>query len=288
MISLGEVLKHSTESLVEISDSPNLDAQTLLADRIGKSRAWILSHPEAELPIKTHQSIQADIIDLKNGVPLPYVLGHWEFYGLDFTLTQDTLIPRPETELLVEQAVNWLSQHPKKKWATDVGTGSGCIAITIAKSKPTVSFIATDISYPALKVARENASRHDVVKRIQFIQSDLLPPIAHPFDLICANLPYILSDLLPTLKVAKAEPQLALDGGQNGLEFITRFLDTAPHLISPGGSLFIEMEKSQGLEVQSLALRAFPLAEINVLKDLAGFHRLVTIQVPDGKSSMEY
>ena len=135
-----------------------------------------------------------------------------------------------------------------------------------------------------MQVARENASRHDVAKRIQFIQSDLLTAVAHPFDLICANLPYIRSDLLPTLKVARAEPELALNGGQNGLEFIARFIGNAPHLISPGGCLFIEIEKSQGLEVQSLARRAFPLAEINVLKDLAGFDRLITVQLPDVSS----
>ena len=287
MTTLGEELKHSIESLDEVSDSPNLDAQTLFADRMGKSKAWILAHPEAELPVKTHHSIQADIIQLKNRVPLPYVLGHWEFYGLDFILTQDTLIPRPETELLVEQALNYLSQHPKKKWAADVGTGSGCIAIALAKTKPNLSFIATDISYPALKVAHENASRHDVAKRIQFIQSDLLPPVNQPYDLICANLPYIPADLLPTLKVAKGEPALALDGGLNGLEIIGRFLETAPRWISPGGCLLIEIEQSQGPLVQSLARRAFPLAETNVLKDLAGFDRLVTIQLPEKKSSNE-
>ncbi|UCF27874.1 MAG: protein-(glutamine-N5) methyltransferase, release factor-specific, partial [Chloroflexota bacterium] len=108
MITLGEVLKICTESLVEVSDSPNLDCQTLLADRLGQSRAWILAHPDINLTQSDCKSFQDDIEQLKMGVPLPYVLGHWEFYGLDFSLTRDTLIPRPETELLVEFAVDWL------------------------------------------------------------------------------------------------------------------------------------------------------------------------------------
>lgn len=287
MITLGEVLKQSSESLVEVSDSANLDVQILLADRMGESRAWVLAHPEAELPESTYQSFQADIGRLIKGVPLPYVLGHWEFYNLDFILTQDTLIPRPETELLVEQASIWLSLHPDKKWAADVGTGSGCIAIALAKSRPGLSVIATDISYPALKVAAENAYRHHVSSQIQFVQSDLLPPLTHPIDLICANLPYIRSDLLPSLEVARSEPELALNGGQNGLTIIGRFVETSARWLSPGGCLFIEIEKSQGLEVQGIARKAFPLSEINILQDLAGYDRLITVQLPGNSSSNE-
>lgn len=281
MITLGEALKLNTESLVDVSETPNLDAQTLLADRIGRSRAWILAHPEAELPETTYQSYQADINGLIDGMPLPYVLGHWEFFGLDFSLSQDTLIPRPETELLVEKAEAWLDRHPEKNWAADVGTGSGCIAISLAKTRPFLSFIATDISFAALKVARENAFRHKVAKRVEFIQSDLLTPVAHPIDLICANLPYIPSDVLPVLKVIKAEPELALDGGHNGLDIITRFLEAAPRWISAGGYLLIEIERSQGLQVQGIARRVFPLAEIDIHKDLAGFDRVISIQLTE-------
>ena len=279
MITLGEALKNSTQFLVEVSDSPNLDAQTLIADRLGKSRAWILAHPEFELSDSIKQTIQRDIEQLKNGIPLPYVLGHWEFYGLDFYLTRETLIPRPETELLVENAVNWLNRNQERRWAADLGTGSGCIAISLARTIPTISFVATDISYPALVVARKNADRHEVVERILFIQSDLLPPMSRQFDLICANLPYIPSEILATLKVAKGEPKLALDGGQDGLDLIQRFFEFAPDHTAPGGFLLIEIEASQGPAVSDLASQSFPSAEINVVQDLAGLDRLVTIQL---------
>lgn len=279
MITILQSLKNSTESLAEVSETPNLDAQTLLADRIGKSRTWILAHPEEPLTGTTHQIIQKDIEKLVLGVPLPYVLGRWEFYGLDFILTQDTLIPRPETELLIEEAVTWLDQYPGYQLGADIGTGSGCIAVTLAKINPSLSVIATDISYPALRITRENATRHDVTNRIHPIQADLFAPLVHHFDLICANLPYIPSQQLQQLKVAQREPQLALDGGANGLDYIGRLLKQAPDRIAPGGCLLIEIESSQGSDVQKLAQGAFPLAEIRILADLSGHDRLVAIQL---------
>jgi release factor glutamine methyltransferase len=281
LITLGEALKNSSEALLEFSDSPNLDALTLLADRVGESRAWILAHPEVILAESTKQLLQSDIAQLKNGMPLPYVVGHWEFYGLDFTLNQNTLIPRPETELLVEHALSWIDNHPDRRWVADVGTGSGCIAITLAKIQPTLFLIATDISYLALKVARENAFHHKVTNRVKFIQSNLLSPIAQDFDLICANLPYIPSELLLSLEVAKNEPKMALDGGQGGIDIISRFLVAAYEKIAPGGCLLFEIEQTQGPEIPKFAQQLFPLAEIILYKDLAGLDRLVKIQLPE-------
>lgn len=281
MITLAQALKQSVETLVEVSDTPNLDAQTLLAHCSGKSRAWILAHPEECLTEIVVSSWLRDIEKLKTGVPLPYVLGHWQFYGQDFTLTADTLIPRPETELLIEEAVGWLDFQPGHRLAADIGTGSGCIAVSLSMVKPDLSVIATDISYPALKVARRNSSLHNVFERVHFLQTDLFPPIAHRFDLICANLPYIPTETLPTLKVSHREPKLALDGGANGLEIIGRFLKEAPYHINPGGTLLIEIDHSQGFEVQSLAQNIFPRAEISLKHDLSGLDRLVTIQLPE-------
>jgi release factor glutamine methyltransferase len=279
LITLGEALKATTESLLEVSDTPNLDAQTLLVHRSGKSRAWILAHPEEGLTESIHQIFHRDIEKLKKGVPLPYVLGEWEFYGLDFILTPDTLIPRPETELLIEQAVYWHDRHSENRQVADIGTGSGCIAVTLAKLKPSSTIIATDISYAALRVARENSIHHNVTNRVHLMQADLLPPVANRFDLICANLPYIPNKVLRTLEVSQGEPILALDGGPTGLDLIGRFLERAPDQIAPGGCLLLEIEDSQGSDVQRLAHRAFPSAEISVLKDLAGHDRLVTIQL---------
>ena len=279
MITLDQALKQSTEALFEVSDTPNLDAQTLLAHRLGKPRSWILSHPDECLSETISTSFLRDIEELRMGVPLPYVMEHWEFFGLDFTLTPDTLIPRPETELLVEQAVNWLDLHPERRLAADLGTGSGCIAVSLTKIKPDLSVIATDISFPALKVARKNSYRHKVGERVHFLQADLFPPIAPRFDLICANLPYIPTQTLQTLKVSQREPNLALDGGENGLGLIIRLLESAPDHLSHGGFLLIEIESSQGAEVQRHAQDAFPSAEISLKRDLSGHDRLITIEL---------
>jgi release factor glutamine methyltransferase len=281
LITLAQALNQSTEALIGVSDTPLLDAQTLLAHRLGKSRSWILTHPEECLSETVTSDFMRDIEVLKMGVPLPYVLGHWEFFGLDFILTTDTLIPRPETELLVEQAVSWLDRHPERRLAADLGTGSGCIAVSLTKVKPDLSVFATDISYPALKVARRNSSQHNVGERVHFLQADLFPPIARRFDLVFANLPYIPTQTLQTLKVFKREPILALDGGPNGLDLIGRFLESAPDHISPGGFLIIEIDSSQGAEVQRLAQRAFPSSEISVKQDLSRHDRLVTIELPE-------
>ena len=159
---------------------------------------------------------------LESGQPLPYVLGAWEFYGLTFELTPDVLIPRPETELLVEQALEWLADRPAPLLAADVGTGSGCIAISLAVHAPQLRLLASDLSWPALQVARSNLARHRVEGQISLLQCDLLPPLSLPFDLLVANLPYIPSPVLPGLKLSLSEPPLALDGGLDGLDFIRR------------------------------------------------------------------
>jgi release factor glutamine methyltransferase len=281
LITIAQALQHSLTALVEVSDTPNLDAQILLAHCFDKSRAWILTHPEANLTESIYSALLKNIELLEKGTPLPYVLGDWEFYGLDFTLTPDTLIPRPETELLVEQAINWLDLHPEHQLAVDLGTGSGCIAISITKVNPDLTVIATDISYPALKVARKNSVRHKVSDRVFFLQTDLFPPIARQFDLIIANMPYIPTQTLDTLKVSKGEPKLALDGGAKGLDLISRVLKESPAHLKPGGIVLIEIESSQGSEALSISRGAFPSAEINLLQDLSGFDRLITIFLPE-------
>jgi release factor glutamine methyltransferase len=281
LITISQALVRSAETLVKISDTPSLDAQTILAHCLGKSRTWLLTHPEENLTASDFSSLQQEINTLKRGIPLPYVLGHWEFYGLEFTVTPDTLIPRPETELLVDRALDWLNLQPKPCLAADIGTGSGCIAVALAKNHLNVSFIATDISYPALKTARLNSIQHNVGDQVIFLQTDLLPPIADRFDLICANLPYIPTKTLQNLDVSGREPELALNGGPDGLDLIGKLLQEAPIQITPGGFLLIEIDSSQGDKARTLAQQAFPSAEIEILPDLSGKDRLVTIQLPD-------
>jgi release factor glutamine methyltransferase len=277
---IGSVLEQIQARLVGLSETPLLDGQVLLAHILGRPRAWLLAHPESEITAQELVALQSGLARLERGEPLPYILGHWEFFGLEFKVTPDILIPRPETELLVETGIDWLKRHPERRSAADIGTGTGCIAIALAAHVPDLQVIATDISPPALQVARENAQVHGVASRIRFVECDLLPPGAERYDLACANLPYIPSQILAGLEVSRNEPSLALDGGPSGLDQIQRLLKAAPKRIKPAGLVLLEIEASQGEIAREAARVTFPKAEVQVLHDLAGRDRLVSIQLP--------
>jgi release factor glutamine methyltransferase len=255
-----------------------LDAQVLLAHITGRTRAWVLAHPELALTGEEEINLEAALARLEQGEPLPYVLGHWEFYGLDFWVTPATLIPRPETELLVESAMEWLGLHPGRRLAADVGTGTGCIAVALAAHFPDLHLLACDISLQALKVAQKNVLRHGLRSQISCLQADLLPPARQPFNLICANLPYIPSEALKSLAVASWEPCQALDGGPDGLDPVRRLLNSAPAALAPGCRMLLEIEATQGAAALELARSAFPRAEVVLIQDLAGRDRLICIQ----------
>ena len=262
-----------------LSESASLDAQVLLAQVMERSRAWILAHPEAHLTLEQEKALVGAMESLKSGVPLPYILGRWEFYGLEFIVTPDTLIPRPETELIVENALAWLWAYPARRVAADVGTGSGCIAVTLASHIPDLEVTATELSWPALQVARQNAARHTVIERVAFVASDMLCPICRRFDLVCANLPYIPTTEMQVLETAKREPHLALDGGVDGLASIRRLLRAAPASLSPGGLLLLEIGAEQGGGAHALAREYLPHADVNILKDLAGRDRVLQVKL---------
>ena len=216
---------------------------------------------------------------LASGEPLAYLIGKREFYGLDFIVTPDVLVPRPETELMVEFALVWLRNHPERLKAADVGTGSGCIAVALAKNKNDIKLIAVDRSYKALLVAQQNARSHQITQQINFVQADLLTPLAGPFDLLCANLPYIPSRDVIDSTVGQHEPRTALDGGTDGLEFIRRFINQLPSRLTPGGLALLEIEYRQGAATTTHCRTAFPNAKISILRDLAGLDRLLAIEV---------
>jgi release factor glutamine methyltransferase len=276
--SLGEIIPNLKSRISYHSQSPLLDAQTLLAHITGRSRAWLLTHPEATITPEQHTVLTAALARLETGEPLPYILGHWEFYGLDFTITAETLIPRPETELLVEQALEWLQTHPYQRRAADVGTGSGCIAVSLAAQIPDLQVVASDISPATLEVARTNAQKHTAAERITFRHADLLPANLPPCHLICANLPYIPTQTLAQLDVLGKEPTLALDGGPDGLELIRRLLPQAARNLAPEGLLLLEIEATCGAVAQNLAREFFPEARIDLLPDWAGHDRLIRIE----------
>ncbi len=256
---------------------PPREAALLLAHVLGQSREWVLAHPEAELTPEQSGRFAKLIEQAGRGTPLPYLLGQWEFFGLNFKITPDVLIPRPETELLVEKALGKTqkpkSQNPK---IADAGTGSGIIAVTLAVKLPHASIIATDVSAAALEVARTNAVAHGVAERVKFVHGDLLAGVGK-VNLICANLPYIPTAELETLPVAKHEPTLALDGGPDGLRVIERLLATAGDPLLPGGALLAEIGATQGQVAMALARKYFPSAHAEVYQDLAGLDRLLEI-----------
>jgi len=254
-----------------------MDACVLVAGLLNKPRAWVIAHPEAIISPVGQPILENAIQRLERGEPLPFILGHWEFFGLDFQLNPATLIPRPETELLVEQALEWLKKRPERRQVADVGTGSGCIAISLASQVPNLKIIATDISGQALRAAQANARTHNVSRQVSFIQTYLLEGIQVNFDLICANLPYIPTQTLASLAVHNREPNLALDGGSDGLELIKALLITAPQRLARGGRLLMEMESSQAEAVSGLAGVAFPEGDIHIIRDLAGRDRLLVV-----------
>ena len=260
------------------SETASIDAQTLLAHITGQSRAWLLTHPEASLTPDQEINFAQAVSKLKNGVPLPYVIGRWEFYGLEFGVTPDTLIPRPETEMLVEQAIHWLKKNPGFRRVADIGTGSGCIAVSLVVNIPDLHITATDISAKALETARANAEKHQVSHRIDFIKADLLPAPLSPLHAIFANLPYIPTQTLTQLDIFGKEPALALDGGEDGLDLIRRLFPQAVLNLVSGGLLLLEIEANQGRTAIKLAREYFPDSEIALIQDLAGRDRLIRIQ----------
>jgi release factor glutamine methyltransferase len=284
--TLRDLLDSITARLSPLSDTPQLDARILLAQALNKPQTWVLAHPASSPDPEQTAALEVLIQRLERGEPLPYVLGHWEFFGLDLELTPEVLIPRPETELLVERALPWLQAASERRTVADVGTGSGCIAISIAVHVPEVRVLATDISLSALEVARRNALKHRVADRIDFVDCDILPPHIEPlsteqhFDLICANLPYVPTEKLHTLPVYGREPTLALDGGADGLDPFRKLLGLAPDWLAPDGRLLIEIEATRGPAALSLAYDAFSEAEIHLHQDLTGRDRLLEIQLP--------
>ena len=295
MPALGSLLKDLAASLKGASDTPLLDLQVAAAERLGVSRAWVLAHPETELSAAQAEAIRDMSRRLAQGEPLAYILGHREFFGLDFFVSPAVLIPRPETELLVEVALGWLASPAvalRSPLAADIGSGSGCIAVSLAAHAPGLRVIAGDISFEALEIARQNVIRHDLASRVFCVQADLLPPLSEPVDLICANLPYIPAGTLSGLRVAQWEPRQALWGGEDGLFWMRRLFqalnagagaasqgDRFRATLSPGALLLLEIEATQGESALSLARAHFPGAQIHLLEDLAGHDRLLRIEL---------
>jgi len=274
-------------------DSPTLTARLLLAAALDKPREWLVAHNDHPLSPEQAEAFERLSARALAHEPLAYLLGRREFYGLDFVIDPRVLIPRPETEMLVERALERLPAAGQNRApqpdasrvdvdVIDVGTGSGAIAIAIARHAPGARLAATDISGEALEVARINAERHGVADRIAFAQADLLENTPYRARVITANLPYVTTEEIETLppEIQAHEPRVALDGGGDGLALVRRLLGQLPAHLLPGGAAFFEIGASQGAAALRAAAEALPSAHVTLDKDLAGLDRVLSVVMP--------
>jgi release factor glutamine methyltransferase len=282
-MNVQQALTHAQHTLNPISDNANHEARRLLGHILGKDNTWLHLNPDAELSPEEHLAFQDALTRLQDGYPLAYILGEWGFYQWDFVVNEHVLVPRPETEVLVEQAVKWAQIHSPAGRFVDVGTGSGIIAVSVGLVLPQASVLAVDVSPAALAVAKLNAERLAAIN-VQFQQSDLLADVPpQTFDMILANLPYIDSDELSTLAVSRHEPALALDGGAAGMILIERLLHQATAYIKPGSSIWLEIGIEQGQAVHELARSIFSHARIDILQDLTNRDRVAKIVIQEAQ-----
>ena len=283
--TIRESLAEATGRLTTAGvDAPKLVAQVLLAHALGVPRDSVLISPPHHV-LQPHQIVlfRALVARCVEGEPMAYVVGHTEFYALEFQIDRRALIPRPETEQLVDLARRRLQvlNLPSQTLMVDVGTGSGCIVVSLAVKLLNVRFMATEISSDALALAHDNAKKHKVNSRIQFLRGDLLAPVPVRADGVVANLPYVTTAEWQSLPrhIRNHEPRTALDGGADGLDFIRRLLSQASKHVKPDGWLLLEIGSTQGPAVSALARQAFPLAAVNLHRDLAGLTRVIEIQL---------
>ncbi len=258
-------------------EEARLDAEILLAHALGITRAQLHAHPQGQLSSAELANYRQLIERRARHEPVAYIVGHQEFYGLDLLVDSRVLIPRPETELLVEKAIE-ISQ--RRSVVADVGTGSGAIAVSLAIHLPQVLVYATDASAGALEVAARNCRRHGVEDRVHLLQGHLLEPLPEPVDLIAANLPYVSqaewAQLPPEINCY--EPREALDGGPDGLDRIRRLLARAGEYLRPQGAILLEIGATQGEAVVALARCHFPAARVEIARDYAGLDRVVMVK----------
>jgi len=282
-VILREALQSATQTLRRAGIAyASVEAELLLGHILGMSKTQLYTEPERSLTSVETEQLCHLVRRRLDHEPTAYILGHCEFYGIDFYIDYHTFIPRPETELLLEQAVelaHHISQQGKRITIADVGTGCGAIAISLALALPQAKIYATDISAPALQVAEMNCRRHAVNSRVELLQGNLLEPLSQPVDMIVANLPYIKScefkDLSPEIR--NFEPTTALAGGEEGLGKIQQVLEQMPGKLNYGGCFLLEIGKGQGREVTSLIKSYFPQASIELISDLGDIERVVKV-----------
>ena len=260
------------------SDTPALDAQVLLAFALKVDSAWLFAHGDEMMTASQVQRYESLTERRAQGEPIAYLTGRKGFYDLEMLVTPAVLIPRPETELLLEEALRLMADKPDGA-AADIGTGSGALAVTFAAHRPASRVYGLDISADALKIARLNAQRNDT--KVRFLQGHLGHALIErgiQLDLLMANLPYIPTADVQRLAVGRYEPRLALDGGADGLDCIRALLPQIPKLCRPGAHVLLEIGADQGESLVSL-IRDKLGAACDILQDYAGLDRIARFQV---------
>ena len=281
---IADVLGRAAARLREAgSGTPGLDAELLLMEAFGWSREDLYRNPEGGLPGPRAERFESLVSRRTRGEPVAYITGWQEFWSLEFRVTPEVLIPRPETEHLVETVLNFLAPRPGPCRILEIGTGSGAIAVSLAKECARTEVWATDVSAAALDVARGNARRHGVERRIHWLRGDLLDPVQGlpgGFDVLVSNPPYIPSGHLPGLQrdVRDWEPGLALDGGVDGMDFYRGIVRDGVCRLREGGLLAVEIGAEQGDEVSRLFSSHGELCQVRIRPDYSGLPRVVTAE----------
>jgi len=285
---LSEALQSATQTLLRTRiDYASVEAELLLGHVLRMPRTQLYTEPERVLTSAETKHLRRLVQRRLDHEPTAYILGNCEFYGIDFCIDCNTFIPRPETELLVEKAVELtrrISYPGKQITIADVGTGCGAIAISLALALPQAKIYATDISDSALLVAGINCRRHAVNSQVELLQGNLLEPLPQPVDMIVANLPYIkdceFKDLSPEIR--NFEPTMALAGGEDGLDKIQQMLEQMPGKLNYGARFLLEIGQGQGEMVTSLIKSYSPQASIELIPDLGGIERVVKVILWEG------
>ncbi len=283
-MNLREAWLRSRQRL-ELAAIPDagIEAQVLLRYTLGIDRATFHASPDRELSDEDAEGFGRMVERRIEGEPLSYITGHREFYGLDFVVTPDVLVPRQETEFLVEAVLEYAGDRGEDESPlaiADIGTGSGCIAVALGHHLPNATVYATDMSREALRVAEENVRKHGLEGRVHLRQGDLFGALDGPVDVVASNPPYLsteeAADLPPDVQ---REPRIALAAGSDGMDVLSRLIVGAREYVKPGGLLALEIDPRRLEAVKSLAGRTFPGGEIGLAKDHAGLDRVVTVRV---------
>lgn len=278
---LRESLRSTSRALCRAGlPDADLEAELLTGHVLGMSKTQLYTESERDLTPAEIEQLCRFVRQRLDHEPTAYILGHWEFYGINFCVDWRALVPRPETELLVEKAIElgqFMLESGRQIAIADIGTGCGAIAISLALALPQAEIYATDVSTSALQVAEMNCRRHAVNGRVKLLRGDLLEPLPRPVDMIVANLPYVrhseIRDLAPEIR--DYEPVLALDGGEDGLHVIQQMLEQMPAKLNREACCLLEVGQGQDEAVTLLIETYFPEARTESIVDLGGIARVV-------------